>query len=235
VFLKMKVTIYLEIIFLLNCGGSYVPTGPVLIAASDRDFDGVPDKRDKCPSDPEDKDGFADYDGCPEIDMDKDTIPDEKDRCPTLAEVVNGLKDEDGCPDALESDERCKNGCPDMAKIEKCQIKISEPIYFDYDSAVVKEESFPVLDAVAQLIVSHPELGVIRIEGHTDNVGDEEYNHKLSQERVLSVGEYLVLKGVPSERLVGVGYGETRPLTSNDTEEGRRINRRVEFHIADCK
>ena len=250
----------------VSCGPSYVPA-TTIISALDRDSDGIPDKRDKCPSIPEDMDGFADYDGCPDTDMDNDTIADEKDRCPTLTETVNGLEDEDGCPDVVklatqekhsESDadgdtipdaiDQCptiaevfngtddEDGCPDVAKIEKCQIQITGKVYFDYDSAVLKEESYPLLDVVAQLILSHPDLGVIRIEGHTDNVGDEEYNRKLSEARAISVGEYLVLvAGVPSERLVGVGYGESHPLSSAGTEEGREINRRVEFHIADCK
>jgi len=71
-----------------------------LAKISDRDGDGIPDELDKCPDEPEDKDGFEDEDGCPDPDNDKDGIPDTADACPNEPETVNGFQDEDGCPDS---------------------------------------------------------------------------------------------------------------------------------------
>ena len=110
------------------------------------------------------------------------------------------------------------------------QIITLEPIYFDFDKATIKPESYPVLDQVAQVMIDRPQMEV-RIEGHTDWIGTDSYNQRLSERRARAVLGYLVNKGIDSFRLGAVGYGEGRPIATNDTEEGRARNRRTEFHI----
>ncbi|HYG66893.1 MAG TPA: OmpA family protein, partial [Anaeromyxobacteraceae bacterium] len=87
------------------------------------------------------------------------------------------------------------------------------------------------LDAIAGILEAHPEIGRIRVEGHTDDVGSAAYNKDLSQRRAESVVSALAARGVPRERLVPVGYGFERPVASNATALGRAKNRRVEFTI----
>lgn len=105
-------------------------------------------------------------------------------------------------------------------------------LWFDFDSAVVKPELFPVLDEAVAIIQKHPEKKVI-IEGHTCWVGTEDYNEGLSLRRAASVKKYLIEKGIDPERLITKGYGEKRPIGDNSTSEGRRMNRRVEFKVVD--
>ncbi len=103
-------------------------------------------------------------------------------------------------------------------------------IFFEFDKAELKPESYPELDRVVALLQQYPNLKV-EIAGHTDNVGSEEYNLRLSQKRAEAVVRYLVSKGIDPSRLIAKGYGESQPIASNDTEEGRALNRRVEFRI----
>ncbi len=103
-------------------------------------------------------------------------------------------------------------------------------INFDFDSAVVKTEFFPVLDEAASIIQKHPEKKVI-IEGHTCWVGTEDYNAALSLKRANSVRNYLAEKGIAADRLMVKGYGEEQPIADNTSAEGRKKNRRVEFKV----
>jgi outer membrane protein OmpA-like peptidoglycan-associated protein len=101
-------------------------------------------------------------------------------------------------------------------------------ILFDYDQATLKQESDKQLQHIVTLLLQNPDLEV-EIQGHTDNEGEEEYNLILSDKRANTVLQYLQLFGISSERLLAKGYGESQPVTSNDTEEGRAKNRRVEL------
>lgn len=103
-------------------------------------------------------------------------------------------------------------------------------INFEYDSSVIKEESFQVLDDVASVLMAYSTTK-IEIAGHTDDTGDYSYNKLLSLDRALAVRDYLVNNGVNAEQLHAVGYGYDYPLYSNDTDEGRAANRRIEIHI----
>ncbi|OEU44505.1 MAG: hypothetical protein BBJ60_11620 [Desulfobacterales bacterium S7086C20] len=107
---------------------------------------------------------------------------------------------------------------------------ILNAIQFDFDSATIRPEFFPVLDEAVSIVQKYPEKKVI-IEGHTCWVGTEDYNAGLSLRRANSVKEYLVEKGVVSDRLMLKGYGEERPIADNTSIEGRRMNRRVEFKV----
>jgi hypothetical protein len=106
------------------------------VARSDNDQDGILDVDDLCPNDPEDKDGFEDEDGCPDLDNDKDRILDKDDRCPNEPETYNGTDDEDGCPDR------------GRVVVTDTKIEILDKVYFEYNKAIIKSESFPILDAV---------------------------------------------------------------------------------------
>ncbi|MCU0661939.1 MAG: OmpA family protein, partial [Myxococcota bacterium] len=186
----------------------------------DNDGDGILDKKDACPDEAEDFDGFQDKDGCPDEDNDQDGIPDVDDRCPTEKEVLNDFEDEDGCPDKGE----------ELARLEKAEIKITQKIHFKYDSDELTGGSHRTLNVIATVLRKNPKMK-IRIEGHTDSKGRSRYNLGLSQRRVDSVKTYLVNKNVEPGRLRAKGYGESKPIETNKTREGRAANRRVEFHI----
>jgi outer membrane protein OmpA-like peptidoglycan-associated protein len=185
----------------------------------DGDKDGIADAADKCPGDPEDKDGFEDEDGCPDPDNDKDGVADAADKCPAAAEVVNGFEDEDGCPDK------------GLVVLKGGELETLTPVLFNTDRARVRHAFRPDLDAIAAFLKAHPEVGRCAVEGHTDGEGPEEWNAKLSLERARTVVRYLVEKGVDPARLVAIGKGGALPWSSNRTEAGRAANRRVVFHI----
>ena len=111
------------------------------------------------------------------------------------------------------------------------KIDLSETVQFETDSAVLVERSKQLLDDVARELADHPEVKHVLIEGHTDAVASKKHNMKLSQDRVASVKAYLLSKGVAAKRLQTKAFGETRPLASNKTEEGRAKNRRVDFKV----
>jgi outer membrane protein OmpA-like peptidoglycan-associated protein len=108
--------------------------------------------------------------------------------------------------------------------------KFTRPIFFDFDSSVIKTESYPILDELADAMLSMPRLK-IEVRGHTDNKGTIEYNQKLSEERARAVVEALIQRGVDERRLRYRGFGMSQPLMSNQSDEGRAKNRRTEFVI----
>jgi len=105
-----------------------------------------------------------------------------------------------------------------------------DKVYFNLGDATVLPESYDQLNQLADYLKNNPKLK-IQIEGHTDNRGDADANKKLSLDRAYKVREYLVNKGIPGERIKFKGYGDTRPVVTNDKEENRRLNRRVEYKI----
>jgi len=189
----------------------------------DTDGDGLLDTVDKCPPVAEDKDGFEDEDGCPDPDNDKDRILDINDKCPLEPETVNGYEDRDGCPDERPTRQ--------LVKVTKQKIEIMEKVYFHLDKDTIKKESHEVLSQVAEVLVQNPGIKKVRVEGHTDSQASDQYNYELSQRRAESVKRFLVDRKVEAERLVAAGYGETLPISTNATKEGRAENRRVEFVI----
>ncbi len=187
----------------------------------DTDGDGYQDEEDGCPFDPEDFDTWQDEDGCPDTDNDSDGIFDIDDACPLDPETINQYLDEDGCPDSA----------PTRVVVQNDKITITEKIFFEYNRAVIKALSFELLDEVASVINDHPKLLLIQIEGHTDADGTDGYNLKLSQRRADAVLDYLAGAGVEVERLVAKGFGESLPIDTNDSVDGKAQNRRVEFTI----
>jgi len=219
----------------------------------DTDGDGIPDSKDQCVLQPEDKDGYQDADGCPDIDNDLDLIPDDKDKDPVTGkscandpEDPDGFEDADGCPD-LDNDkdgvpdleDMCPNepgpasnkGCPlkpSLVVVTDKEIKILQQIHFQFDKDKIRPESYRILDAVVEALKAYPKIR-IEVQGHTDNKGAPAYNKSLSDRRATAVRKYLASHGIAESRLVSRGYGMERPLVSNDTDQNRALNRRVQF------
>jgi outer membrane protein OmpA-like peptidoglycan-associated protein len=120
-----------------------------------------------------------------------------------------------------------------LVRLTRERIEIEDSVYFETARAAIKPESYPLLDQIAALLMEHPEIRRVRIEGHTDSRGDDAYNLRLSQDRASAVRVYLVSKGVAVKRLSAIGYGETKPLDPRETEEAWSQNRRVDFWIED--
>ena len=137
--------------------------------------------------------------------------------CPMEPETYNGINDEDGCPD--------------MVVLTCTAIELGDKIYFETNMDIIQERSFGLLNNVAEVLNAVPEVRLVRIDGHTDSRATDEYNLDLSQRRALAVLRYLVEHGVDETRLTSRGYGESRPIADNETEEGRALNRRVEFIV----
>ncbi len=205
----------------------------------DSDKDGINDEEDKCPTVP----GFAKYQGCPVPDTDQDGINDEEDKCPTVAGVARyqGCPVPDGDGDGVNDEEdKCptvpgvkeNQGCPVISEEVRQKIDYAaNNIYFITGSAKLDKRSFKGLDDVVKIMGENPETK-LAIDGHTDNVGSDELNQKLSDNRAASVKAYLVSKGVAESRLISTGYGESQPVADNKTAAGRQKNRRVEMKLS---
>jgi OmpA-OmpF porin, OOP family len=216
-----------------------VPGLASLQGCPDRDGDGITDADDKCP----DVAGLARYQGCPIPDTDKDGINDEVDKCPT----VPGIARYQGCPipdtdgDGVNDEEdKCINekgpasnfGCPIINEeiIKKVNLA-AQNVFFETGKSKLLAKSFPKLNDVVTILNENPTYKV-QIDGHTDNVGKEEYNQGLSEERAAAVKAYLVSKGIAENRLMSTGYGLTKPVADNKTAAGRAKNRRVEMTLS---
>ncbi len=219
------------------------PSAPPMVSA-DQDGDGVPDVDDRCVDKAEDRDGFEDQDGCPDLDDDRDGVPDPDDKCPKLVGTAANKgcpdRDSDGVPDP---DDACPSvagkpenkGCPTykQIKVTEEKIEISQKIFFAFGSTKILPKSDPLLDEVAQALKDRAGI-CVRVEGHTDNKGSREQNMTLSEGRAAAVRDYLLVTGVDALRLTAKGYADTLPVDSNGTLEGRENNRRVEFVIGPC-
>jgi OmpA-OmpF porin, OOP family len=117
--------------------------------------------------------------------------------------------------------------------VEHGTIKIVDQVKFRTDSAEILSESDAILSAVRKILMNHPEIKRVDVEGHTDNRGTAAHNQDLSVRRAAAVVEWLVARDVDKARLTSHGYGQTRPIDTNTTDAGRQNNRRVEFHILD--
>lgn len=110
-------------------------------------------------------------------------------------------------------------------------IELREQVQFETGSPVLLEESKKVLDEAAQVMISHPEIKLVEIRGHTDGEGTPAFNQKLSDSRAAAVRKHMIGAGVAKERLRSKGFGEDQPIADNETPEGRAQNRRVELSI----
>ena len=181
----------------------------------DNDLDGIPDTLDKCPNEPEDKDGFEDEDGCPDPDNDKDGIPDTSDLCPNEP----GPPEERGCPKKYS-----------LVSVTQEKIELHQAVFFATAKSTIMPQSFALLNEVADVLKSRSTMQV-RVEGHTDSRGKRAANMLLSQGRANAVKTYLVDHGIDASRMVSIGFGPDQPIETNRTAAGREKNRRVEFVI----
>lgn len=204
----------------------------------DRDEDGVLDNVDKCP----DEAGPVENNGCPWGDRDGDGVKDNEDRCPD----VPGPADNGGCPyqdsdgdGVIDLEDECprtpgpveNKGCPVIEEEEQEVLNTAfENLEFETGSDVIAASSYESLDELAELLKKKPEYR-LKISGHTDNVGSEESNMKLSEKRSKSVSRYLNNKGVDTSNFIVEWFGESKPIYPNDTKEGRQKNRRVEMEV----
>jgi OOP family OmpA-OmpF porin len=203
----------------------------------DTDGDGIPDKLDECP----DVAGTAALKGCP--DTDGDGVIDKDDRCPNTPKGYkvdrfgcpvdadrDGIPDsEDACPDTPGVSEL--KGCPFDVKAIIAKYNLTmEPILFDFDSYTLKTGGIDALDKINNALTNHKEFGV-QFDGHTDYVGSEEYNLKLSEKRANSAKDYLIKKGIGGERIRLQYFGESKPAQDNKSKDGRSLNRRVEYSL----
>ncbi len=181
--------------------------GPVASrGCPDKDGDGIADKHDKCPDTP-----GPQPNGCP--DTDNDGLDDSEDRCPKLA----GTRANKGCPE-LNSEER------ELLRIAMRDVK------FDHNKAILKAESFSILTQIADLMKKYPGYD-LKISGHTDNTGSLSINRVLSEKRAKACYNYLINKGIPQSRMAYEGFGPSQPIADNNTQQGRALNRRVEFDM----
>lgn len=221
----------------------------------DTDNDGFPDDKDECPREAgtingcpdRDKDHIADRsDDCPDIpgplkgcpDKDADGIADKDDPCPDIAGKFGGCPDSDG-DGVADNLDKCpslaglvaNNGCPEIKKEVRERLEYAKKaVQFETGKSILKSSSFAILDEVVEILRSNPEYK-LSISGHTDNIGDEDANYNLSTARAKTCFDYLIFRGVPSDRLRYAGFGEAVPVASNETSAGREMNRRVEFEI----
>lgn len=211
-------------------------------ASIDSDGDGITDMYDNCPN----TYGSSSNNGCPSsADSDGDGVPDSEDRCPnSYGAASNG-----GCPiqqvidsdgdGVADSEDRCPNtfgsysnsGCPDVSYEQQQVItRAFDNLLFETGSAIIKYSSLSSLNDLAKLLVDNPSYR-LRIAGHTDNTGSASANLEISRKRSEAVRDYLLNKGVSFGNMVVEYYGDTQPIYDNNTADGRRKNRRVEFEL----
>jgi outer membrane protein OmpA-like peptidoglycan-associated protein len=183
---------------------------------ADSDGDGVPDSKDNCPNTP--RGTPVDEYGCPrkdqnDKDSDGDGVPDAVDRCPFSAGPASN------------------KGCPEIKEAVKKKLEFAtKGIYFETNKAIIKPMSYSKLNQIVTIVNDYPDYDV-RLSGHTDNVGSDDYNLNLSQNRVDAVKAYLVNNGINANRINAIGYGKTMPVASNNSEVGKALNRRVEIEL----
>jgi outer membrane protein OmpA-like peptidoglycan-associated protein len=202
----------------------------------DKDGDKIIDSEDQCP----DVAGLAEFGGCP--DKDSDGTADKDDACADVA----GPKENKGCPwpdtdgdSVLDKDDLCpsvfgtvaKNGCPEIKEEVKKAITMAfKNLQFETGKSVIVKTSYPSLDQLAKVMNDDKSLK-LKISGHTDNVGVEAENLKLSKARAEAIKTYLNKKGIDENRISSEGFGSTKPVADNKTPEGRTQNRRVEMVV----
>ncbi|MEY2933075.1 MAG: hypothetical protein RL033_3824 [Pseudomonadota bacterium] len=216
---------------------------------ADSDGDGIGDDVDACPREPGPTSADPKAHGCaPPPDSDRDGVVDSIDACPNVAGIIQSDPTQQGCPPdgdrdgIVDSLDACPGvagesypdpklrGCP-RARLEQGAIAINEPVQFAASSARLLPASDGLLKTIAQLMIEHPELEHVVVEGHTDSSGNARGNLKLSRDRAAAVVKWLVASGISSRRLASRGFGSTTPVAANDTPEGRARNRRVEFRV----
>lgn len=235
------------------------PAEVVPTDSNDSDGDGVADDLDQCPGTP--AGAVVDEKGC-EADADGDGVPDRLDQCPDTAAGTqvgpNGCPGDSDGDGVLDADDECPrtpagakvlaNGCAlqgdcrtprpgeqvDENGCAAVKAFVLKGVVFEFDSTRLTEDAKKILDQVAETLNGYPEIKV-EISGHTDNVGSDAYNLGLSERRAIAVKDYLTDHSVDAARMTPVGYGKAQPIDTNDTEEGRATNRRVELRVIEAE
>jgi len=213
-----------------------VPGLPEFNGCPDTDGDGIIDSEDACPTEA----GPKSNNGCPIVDTDGDGVMDPDDACVD----VPGPAANNGCPwpdrdgDSVpDKDDICPDipgtvankGCPEITvEVQNALKAYAKTILFDTGKTTLKPASLEVLDNAAAILNQYPTSNFY-IDGHTDSVGRDTTNQTLSEGRASAVVAYLIEKGVASSRLEARGFGESTPIASNKTRDGRKTNRRVEI------
>ena len=204
----------------------------------DTDGDGVFDDLDECPK----VLGPKDNKGCPWPDSDNDGLSDNKDDCPTISGPVEnrgcpyGDTDRDGVNDNVDPCPKTagpveNKGCPVIEKKDQEVIDMAvKNLEFETSKDIIEESSKPSLNSLAEKLKQKTEWNLL-LSGHTDNDGDDDANMILSKNRSETVKSYLISRGISESRIKVNYFGETKPVANNNTSEGRRKNRRVEFVI----
>ena len=216
-----------------------VPGLPEFDGCVDTDGDGIADNLDECPNEA----GPAENNGCPWPDTDGDGITDNLDECPNEA----GPAENNGCPwpdtdgdGFTDNVDRCPyeagvapDGCPEAAQMVE-NINVGFVVEFDYAKSTIRESSMPKVAEKAKEIKRalevYPDM-TLYIDGHTDSKGSAAYNKKLSKERATAIDKALEAQGIGVDIMTPRGLGEEVPKCTNDTDEGRQCNRRVEVTI----
>ncbi|MGH8444810.1 MAG: OmpA family protein [Solimonas sp.] len=192
---------------------------------ADADGDGVPDRADQCPDTPAGQQ--VNEQGCP-VDGDGDGVLDNVDDCPHTpagAKVLaNGCALVGDCRTPKAGEQVDENGCAADHRF------LLRGVKFEFDSDRLTEDAKGILTQVADTLQGYADVKV-EIQGHTDNIGSDAYNQGLSERRARAVKTFLAEHGVAAARMTPVGYGESQPIESNDTETGRENNRRVELKV----
>lgn len=177
----------------------------------------------------------------PQLDGDNDGVSDANDRCPntpagtqvdaTGCAIVDGDDDNDGVPNS-------RDACPNSAAgavvgSDGCEVKVVielQGVHFDTDKATLKPVSISILDAAVKTLGEHGTI-MVEVAGHTDSTASDAHNQALSERRAQVVHTYLVDHGISADRMTWKGYGESQPIATNDTEEGKAKNRRTELNV----
>ncbi len=222
----------------------------------DADFDRIVDAVDRCPEDREDKDGFEDEDGCPDLDDDGDGVADQQDRCAGAVEDKDGFEDEDGCPDPdndmdgiVDGEDRCpaepekingnddKDGCPDKGE----SLVISAPERLElleavvFDGSAIARSSANVLGQLAATLRARRDIVRLRVGVHVQPTRRASRDRALSNKRANALRDWLVGHGVETERIDPKGFGGTNPLVPAGQKGAAGINDRVELIILERK
>ena len=215
----------------------------------DRDNDHVIDPEDACPDVPGVRTAQRETNGCPPRDRDHDLIADADDACPDSPGVATSDPTTNGCPPdhdgAVDANDTCPNNpgvnatdlvsdvCPKPPEVhlEGDEIVVNDVIHFDIDSPRVWPDSYPLMKKLAELVVSHPEIISLDIEGHADETGSTEHNMVLSKQRAEAVKWMLVQFHISPKRITTHAYGENRPRVNGHDATAHRENRRVEFLV----
>lgn len=199
----------------------------------DNDGDGTPDKYDKCPKVP----GKIEDDGCPVVDTDKDGIIDSKDKCP----LQPGPASNGGCPiqltpqqvqqqNANQLEEQIRRNTAIKLNVTNEIKTFAQTIVFNNGKATLTTKDKENLDNIATIMLSQPNMK-FHVAGHTDSSGSSDTNMTLSNKRANAIRDYVILKGVAPAAVTAEGYGESQPITDNNTAAGRLKNRRIEIFI----